>query len=636
MCGICGKLMFDREVNVSPALVKTMADTIGHRGPDDEGYYLSGPIGLGFRRLSIIDLSTGHQPISNEDGSIWVVFNGEIYNYAQLRSELLAKGHVFKTQTDTEVLVHLYEEYGPELLEELRGMFAFALWDEKKRTLLLARDRVGIKPLYYWLTATSLLFASEVKAILADPSVKAGTDPVAVDHFMTYLYGSGERTIFKGVSKLLPGHYMVVKDGEPRIRQYWDLSFPASRSTKSMGESADELSELLARSVSDHMIADVPVGILLSGGVDSTAMLSYAIEQTNKQTSTFTIGFDDQQCTDERPYARIAAQKYGTKHYEMTITAKDFLDCLPLYVWHMEEPVCEPPAIALYYITKLAREHVTVLISGEGGDEAFAGYQNYRNIFWLEAIKSILGPMARPVSALTAVLGLLPGLDRIRKYAPLLNVPFEDYYYSRTADPFQLFNPIKKEIFTPDFQATLRSNARNNGSISGDYLKKAAGFDVLNRMLYVDTKTWLPDDLLIKADKMTMANSLELRVPLLDHRVLEFAAALPRHYKLHGVTTKHILKKALSQRVPAKILERKKTGFPVPYERWIRSEFRDAFSAILTDRKTLQRGYFQKSAVEKMLCANPRGMNYSKEIFSLVVLELWHRTFVDGVPAKLN
>src|ERR1700733_8923842 len=335
MCGICGKLMLGRGETVSPALVKAMADTIEHRGPDDYGYYVSGPIGLGFRRLAIIDLNSGHQPLSNEDGTIWIVFNGEIYNYQELRKFLLSKGHVFKTQTDTEVIVHLYEELGPQCLEKLRGMFAFAIWDENKKTLLLARDRVGIKPLYYSLTDEAIVFGSEIKAILADPSINRELAPEIIDRFLTFLYVPGEETLLKGVRKLAPGHYLLVRNGKAELRQYWDLQFSKPSNPLSLNEAENELSNLLAEAVELHMIADVPVGVLLSGGVDSTAVLSFAAERTDKEISSYTVGFSDSGVADERPYAKLAAETFGTQHHDMTITASDFAAFLPQYVWHM-------------------------------------------------------------------------------------------------------------------------------------------------------------------------------------------------------------------------------------------------------------------------------------------------------------
>jgi asparagine synthase (glutamine-hydrolysing) len=627
MCGICGKLIFRGEGAVSPGLVKAMADTMYHRGPDDEGYYVSGPIGLGFRRLSIIDLQSGHQPLSNEDGTIWIIFNGEIYNYQELREFLLSKGHIFKTKTDTEVIVHLYEEFGPECLQKLRGMFGFAIWDEKTKTILLARDRVGIKPIYYCLRDKSLVFASEIKAILADPSVDREIEPELIDRFLTFKYMPGKETLLKGIQKLAPGHYLLIKNGNPVVRQYWDLQFAEPRQNMTVEEAESQLFDLLIKTVESHMIADVPVGVLLSGGVDSTGVLSLAVNQTQKKISSFTVGFDGQEVADERPYARLAAQRFGTQHHDMTITAEDFAAFMPEYVWHMEEPVCEPPAIAMYYVSKLARNYVTVLLSGEGGDEAFAGYSNYRNLVWLERFKQGISPLNGAVAQGLSAANSLLNMPRMAKYVPLMTDTFPDYYHSRTSirnrHARNGFNQLYSADFAPsiDHEHSLEPLRRLQTHVRGQ--------NTLNAMLYIDTKTWLPDDLLIKADKMTMANSIELRVPLLDHRVLEFAASLPPSFKLKGFTRKYILKKTLSHQIPKEIRNRKKAGFPVPYGSWLRNELKDMVSTVLMDPKTLNRGYFRKDAVEKLLKANSNGSDYSKDIFSLLSLELWQRRFLD-------
>jgi asparagine synthase (glutamine-hydrolysing) len=619
--------MFDTEARVSPSLVKAMADTIQHRGPDDEGYYVSGPIGLGFRRLSIIDLKSGHQPLSNEDGSLQIIFNGEIYNYQELRTFLLSKGHVFKTQTDTEVIVHLYEELGPQCLEKLCGMFAFAIWDENAKTLFLARDRVGIKPLYYCLTDRSLVFASEIKAILADPSIKREIAPEMIDRFLTFLYVPGEETLLKGILKLPPGHYLLVKDGRPTLRQYWDLQFAQPSRNISLKDAESELLSLLEKTVQQHMIADVPVGVLLSGGVDSTGVLSFAAEQTRKEISSFTVGFSGGQVADERPYARLAAETFGTRHHEMTISPEDFASFLPRYVWHMEEPVCEPPAIAMYYVSKLARKYVTVLLSGEGGDEAFAGYSNYRNLVWLERVKRGLSPMNGVLSRGLSIAGSLFHSSLAAKYAPLMNHRFPDYYNGRTSNPYRYTGNGLGSLYSASYARGIdREHSLEPVRRLQEHVR---GQNTLDAMLYIDTKTWLPDDLLVKADKMTMANSIELRVPLLDHRLLEFAASLPSSLKLNGFSTKYILKKTMSKRIPQAILNRKKTGFPVPYESWIRKDLKDLVWDVLTDRETINRGYFSKDAIERLLQANSKGADYSKEIFSLLSLELWQRAFLE-------
>jgi len=635
MCGICGKVGFDQSVSVSAPLINGMLETIRHRGPDDQGIYLAPGVGLGFVRLSIIDMATGHQPLPNEDGTVWVVFNGEIYNFRELRTFLAGKGHVFKTRSDTEVIVHLYEELGPQCVDRLRGMFAFALWDHNAKTLLLARDRVGIKPLYYSLTEKAIVFGSEIKAILADPTVRRDLAPEMIDRFLTFLYVPGQETLLRSVRKLAPGHSLVVKsDGTSETRQYWDLKFVTPSEPPTLKRAESELSGLLAEVVAQHMVADVPVGVLLSGGVDSTAVLSCAVDGAQEQISSYTVGFSGSGFADERPYARLAADRFHSRHRDMTISSGDFAEFLPKYVWHMEEPVCEPPAIAMYYVSKFARNYVKVLLSGEGGDEAFAGYNNYRSIVWMERLKQICpsfnGPVSRGLSRLNAWVHS-PGLG---KYSPLIDSVFPHYYYSRTSTPYRYSGNGIGELYSTDFlkridrELTLEPVRKLFPAVKSE--------SILHQMLYIDTKTWLPDDLLIKADKMTMANSLELRVPLLDHRLLEFAASLPSHYKLNGLTLKYIWRKALAKRVPNTILKRKKAGFPVPYESWLRNEFRDDIRGILTDTKTLQRGYFEKQGIEKLLKSNIEHGLFAKELFSLVTLELWHRMFLDREIVSLR
>jgi asparagine synthase (glutamine-hydrolysing) len=624
MCGICGKLNLDRQEPVNLGLLRQMMDLLHHRGPDGGGEYRSGPVGLGHRRLSIIDLSTGGQPMSNEDGTVWVVYNGEIYNFPELRGDLRAHGHQFKSTTDTEVIVHLYEELGVESVARLRGMFAFALWDDRKQVLLLARDRVGIKPLYYTNTGSALLFASEIKSLLADPSVPRRVNLRAVDRFLTYYYLPGNETLLDGIYKLDPGCYLTAHDGRIAVRQYWDLRFDTSPRWTSLDQTVEALRELLRRTVKDHMISDVPVGVLLSGGVDSTGVLRYAVEETDKPIHTFTIGFARAAFPDERPYARLAAQRFGTTHHEITITAEDFRDFLPRYVWHMEEPVCEPPAVNLYYVSRLARESsVKVLLSGEGGDEAFGGYQNYRNLLLLEGLKSVFGPAKGLLRFGLQALGDL-GWKRVGRYSNLVHPTLSQYYFSRTATPGTVFNRQKHALYTKDFAELL--GEQTHDAPTRWLFERADGQSLLNQMLYVDTKTWLPDDLLVKADKMTMATSVELRVPLLDFQVLEFAASLPSRYKVQRWSTKRVLKAALEEFVPHEIIKRKKTGFPVPYEHWILNDLREWVAEVLCEKKTMDRGYFDEKMVLRIL---GNAKECPKEVFSLLVLELWHRTFVD-------
>jgi asparagine synthase (glutamine-hydrolysing) len=628
MCGICGKFFLtDESRQVSRASLEGMMASMDHRGPDEHGMYFFKNVGLGHKRLRIIDLNTGAQPLSNEDNTVWVVYNGEIYNYLQLRQLLLGKGHQFRTMSDTEVIVHLYEEFGEGLVPKLDGMFSFALWDQKTGFLMLARDRVGIKPLYYCRTKDALLFASEIKAILSDPTVTREIDPHTIDSFLRFGYVSGERTLFGNIQKLQPGHYLTVSGGELKTKEYWDLKFSDIRKDQGIAESVQELDELLGKTIRNHIISDVPVGVLLSGGVDSTALLSYAAQSVGMTLSTFTIGFDEYGGMDERLSARAAASRFGTKHFEATFTARDFAECLPKCVWHMEEPVCEPPAIALYFITKLAREHVTVLLSGEGGDEAFAGYKNYRDLVWLERLKAALGPLMPPFAQVCKTVAEMAGSQKLRRFAAYGSLAPEQYYHSRTSNPLSFFNVNRDSLYTGQFAAQLEDQADER--FPGSMLRNPLQAQFLQQLLYIDTKTWLPDDLLVKADKMSMANSVELRVPFLDHHVLEFAASLPARHKLRGFETKYVLKRALSTRVPKQTLKRPKTGFPVPYNTWLRTELKGFAWDILTDPATLRRGYFQQDAVERLLRQNARDGSCSKEMFSLIVLELWHRAFAD-------
>ena len=631
MCGIAGKLVFDPAAWIERGDIEAMLRPMAHRGPDGQGIHLDGNIGLGHLRLSIIDLSTGSQPMANEDETIWIVFNGEIYNFQELRERLLAKGHVFRSHSDTEVIIHLYEELGPECVSELRGMFAFAIWDSMRRRLFLARDRVGIKPLYYCQTGQALYFASELKAIITDPSVAREINCDALRNFLSFAFVPGEDTLFKSISKLLPGHYLMMEQGKVIKRQYWDLRFTRDRWSMPFEEAVEELHGLLGTTVRNHMIADVPVGILLSGGIDSSAILNFAVNATDKRIRTFTVGFDGNQVVDERPYARMSAERFGTEHHEITISADDFWRFLPSYAWHMEEPVCEPPAVALYYISKLARQHVKVLLSGEGGDEAFAGYPNYPNMMRLERLRAAMGPLARPAGIAAGLAGRLFGEPRVERYGAALGRSLFSHYFSRTSGPTAYFHRHAARFLTPEFleQSGSASPSRFIRDLTGRVQQES----LLDQMLYVDTKTWLPDDLLVKADKITMANSLELRVPLLDHLVLEFAASLPAQFKVAGKETKRVLKAAFARTLPKEVLTRKKAGFPVPYEGWLRNGLKGRIEEVLLSDRAVSRGYFQKKEVSRLLQANSRHGNSAVEIFSLLAVELWHHEFMDRAPA---
>lgn len=631
MCAICGKLNLDPEQPGAATVVRAMADAMVHRGPDGEGFHVEGPVALGHRRLSIIDLATGDQPMANEDGTVWIVFNGEIYNFEALRRQLLARGHHFKTSSDTEVILHLYEEKGVACLEDLRGMFAFALWDRGQRRLFLARDRLGIKPLYYYQGATAFWFASEIKALLVDPAVPRTVQLEAIATFLQFHYLPGEQTPLEGIRKLAPGHYLLWEAGRLTERAFWDLKFEPSAQWATLEGAAEGLTALLAETVQLHLLSDVPLGVLLSGGVDSSALLSFAARSTDRKVRTFTVGFEGQRVVDERPFARQAARAFGAEHHELSLSASEFWDFLPAYAWHMEELVCEPPAVALYYVAKLARRHVKVLLSGEGGDEAFGGYPNYPNRLRLRRWETRLGKLAGVVGSLAGLAGRLLGDERLLHYAAALGRPLAASYFSRTSGPSSFFLRQAPAVLSPDFLETVRRTSP--AGYMARLLEPMGGQPLLHQMLYADTKTWLPDDLLVKADKMTMATSVELRVPLLDHKVLEFAASLPPEFKVRGSETKRVLKHAFGRVLPAEVLQRRKAGFPVPYAGWLRGELRPRLEEMLLSGSATQRGYFRPGAVEKLLAQNARTGRFSKEVFMLLVLELWQRRFVDAPRA---
>jgi asparagine synthase (glutamine-hydrolysing) len=634
MCGIAGKLHLQSPRPVERSEIADMLVPMRHRGPDGDGILTEGPVGLGHLRLSIIDLEAGAQPLSNEDASVWIVFNGEIYNYLELREQLLSKGHVFRTQSDTEVIVHLYEDFGPDCVNQLQGMFAFAIWDRRAQTLLLARDRVGIKPLYYYQVPGVIAFASELKALLTTTEAPSDLNHSAVDAFWCFNYLPGQLTMFRGILKLLPGHLLVARpSGHITVRQYWDLSYPQEPRDLSLAEAAEELSELLRRTIRSHMIADVPVGFLVSGGVDSSAVLSFAAKETQKAIHTFTIGFEGQGVVDERPYARLMAERVGSRHFEATLSAQEFWDCLPTLFWHLDEPVCEPPAVALYLISKLARQHVKVLLSGEGGDEAFGGYPNYPNQLAVQSLRHCLGPMRHWLGPLATQFFSALRQNRLALYTSQLNRPVSDYYWSRVGSPQRRYanQPASTTAqYTNDLRAVLDIESTN--SFMSALFATVRDRPLLDQLLYVDTKTWLPDDLLIKADKMTMASSLELRVPLLDHKVLEYACSLRPSHKVSGRSTKRVLKAAFASILPSEILTRKKAGFPVPYGRWLAVELHEATRELLLDSSSFVSRYFTKSSIEDLVDSHKGQKTAERELFSLLSLELWHRSLLSHKP----
>ena len=629
MCGICGKINFTGKP-VEEGLLRAMAETLTHRGPDDEGVYIGGSVGLGHRRLSVIDLSkAAHQPMPNEDETLWIVYNGEVYNFEELKEELLAKGHRFRSHSDTEVILHLYEEEGAKSVERLRGMFAFAIWDTKKKELFLARDRTGQKPLFYRIDDKdeTFHFASEIKAILKDPTVKARPDLTAIDHYMTWQCVPAPYSAFDGIKKLPPAHYMTIKDGKAKLTRYWRLDYtPKLDMTES--EIKSKLVYEMREAVKLRMISDVPLGAFLSGGVDSSAVVALMAEVSNQPIKTFAIGFKDA-AYNELSYAKIIAERFKTNHTEFIIEP-NALEILPKLVWHYGEPFADSSAIPTYYVSQLARDKVTVALNGDGGDESFAGYERYMANELSDRITRFLPkPLARLMLMIAMKLphGTSPKntLWRAKRFLQgSLKTP-----EMRNADWMGHFSPeIKRELYTSDLLDKLSESLPYDA-----YLKRFSETDAvssLDKLLYNDINSYLPEDLLVKVDVASMASSLEARSPFLDHKFMEFAATIPSSLKLKGRTTKYILKEALRGILPDNILFRPKMGFAVPIDRWFKNELKEMAYDTLLSTKAIERGYFKAASIERILNEHVTGKwNWHHQIYNLLMLELWHREFID-------
>ncbi|MFQ5456015.1 MAG: asparagine synthase (glutamine-hydrolyzing) [Nitrospirota bacterium] len=620
MCGICGIFYLNQNHVMDKNLLVDMRDQLTHRGPDDAGIYLNQNIGLGHRRLSIVDLSpAGHQPMSNEDGSIWVVYNGEIYNYLEIKRELMDKGHLFRSNTDTETIIHAYEEFGKECVKKFRGMFAFAIWDNREKHLFLSRDRMGIKPLYYYHSKDVFIFSSEIKAILASNMIEREVETSVLDAFLSLGYVPSPLTMFKGISKLLPGYSISVNnDGKFQIARYWNLNFERAADI-SFEEAQEELDLLLKQSVKMHLMSEVSLGIFLSGGLDSSAVTALMSKVTDQTIKTFSVGYKGADEANELEFARKVANIFRTEHHEFILQPYDFLDSIPRLVEDTEEPLVETAAIPLYYISKKAKEFATVLLSGEGSDEIFAGYDLYRKMLSIEKNRIWLRP-----------LSLIPDAwlysDKHKKYLDWFSMPLSERYRGTSCD---LTKRIKKDFYSPElFNHSQQHNYIDK--VFTDYFKEVNGQLTLSQLLYVDTKTWLLDDLLLKADKMTMSTSVELRVPFLDHKVVEFATSLPPQYKLNKQGGKLILKKLMERYLPQDIIYRSKMGFAVPTRRWFGSNLLDQVKQILLSKPFLERGFFQKEYIENKLKNHQNGKeDNSRRIFSLLVLDRWFKTFID-------
>ena len=570
-------------------------------------------------------LPAGNNLISNEDGSVVVVFNGEIYNYQELRDRLRAEGHIFATSSDTEVIVHLYEDLGEECVSELRGMFTFALWDVARQRLFLGRDRLGIKPLYYADAGGSLIFGSEIKAILQHPRIEAQLDRQALSHYLSLKYVPAPQTMFAGIRALPPGHTMTCDRRSVKIKRYWRLSYAGSQSNRMREEEcAEQLEALLRESVKIHLMSDVPFGAFLSGGVDSSTIVALMSQLMDRPVKTFSVGFDgDGEQFSELPFARLVAKRYETDHNEILITPNDFMDLAEKVVWHLDQPIADNACVANYMVSELAARQVKMVLTGEGGDELFAGYARYAG----ERISSwfrFLPKQARLLALKTA--GRLPGLRRPKVALFALCQPDE---LTRFTNWFPLFNrDMKQELLSETYKREL-PDIYSEG-IFAEQLADTDAVDPLNRMLYVDTKLWLPDDLLARGDKTSMAVSLEGRVPLLDHKLVEFAASLPPHLKLKGLTRKYLLKKVARRWLPTEIVDRKKQGFPIPFSVWFRREARSFVRDLLSPAVIKRRGLYNPAFVEKLLDEHDAGTaDHQFLIWGLLSVELWHRAFLD-------
>ena len=619
MCGIAGILNYRTEQPVDLAQLGAMADTMVHRGPDDDGMFVSGPVGLAHRRLSIIDLSGGHQPMFNEDGSVAIVFNGEIYNHRALRAELESKGHVYRTQSDTESIVHAYEQFGAGFERHLTGMFAFALWDASSRRLVLSRDRLGIKPVYYTVHDGRLMFASEIKAILAIDGIDRRVDLDALDAYLSLRYVPGPKTLFKNIFKLQPGHTMSVADGRLTVQQYWDLQFTQESWTEE--RALDELQSLLFEVCQSHLMSDVPSGVFLSGGLDSSSVAAVLKTVLNDPVMTFTVGYEGAGRLNEFDTAGLVSRHTNTRHHEVLLPAKDFADWIPKMVWHLDEPVGDAACIPLFFLSKEAKARATVLLSGEGADEIFAGYYLYKKMTAMNRLQA--GALALPARLVSRALTPLAGRTKAARYLRMLGRPLEERYRGVSG---QFMAGIRQELVKPILGAESDASLLTRTFTS--YYDQVRSEDDLNRMLFVDTKTWLPDDLLVKADKMTMAASVELRVPFLDHRMVEFAARLPVSLKLRGGQTKYLLKTLMQRYLPSEVVHQTKKGFPVPIAAWFRDGLFELAGEMLLDQKSATGPFLDQNGVRKLLNWHKTGRHdFSNELWGLLVLEYWFRTF---------
>jgi asparagine synthase (glutamine-hydrolysing) len=637
MCGIAGILEFGRDTRVNASALREMCRVISHRGPDDKGFYTDGSLGIGMRRLSIVDLATGHQPISNEDGSLWIVYNGELYNHLALREELISRGHSYSTHSDTETIIHAFEEYGADCVQHLRGMFAFAIWNRNTKTLFIARDRLGIKPLYYRIDEQRLLFGSEIKAILAHGSVRPEFNRAGLPEFLAFGYLSGEESFYSGIKKLLPGHTMTVgPGGQVEIRQYWDLDNSKLHKSRDENYYVQGYRELLEGAVNSHLMSDVPLGVFLSGGLDSSAVAALMTKIRREPIETFSVGYGEQSYS-ELPYARRVSEHIRSTHREVLLTEEGFFGALPHLIWHEDEPIVWPSSVSLYFVAKLARERVTVVLTGEGSDETLAGYTRYaftlKNASMDRAYRSVVPRMFRRAIRNSLANSSLLGATLRRKLEHTFigkdGEAWESFYFDNFLTAFS--GAEQSQLLTEDFaNECTPETAYKNVLAYWERSAEQAGDAMLQRLLYTDIKTYLVE-LLMKQDNMSMAASIESRVPFLDHVLVEFATRIPREVQLQGLAGKRILKKAVEDLLPHEIIYRPKLGFPTPWSGWLGGPRLEMIRALLLEQRSLERGYFRREAIEKLFDEHraKHRDNYDR-IWRLLNLELWHRVCLEG------
>ncbi len=619
MCGICGVSFQNNPV--SESLVKAMCDKITHRGPDEAGYFVHENFGMGMRRLSIIDLNTGTQPIYNEDHSLAIVFNGEIYNFKTIRDALQAKGHKFYTNTDTEAIIHAYEEYGEDSPVHLNGMFAYSIFDQKKKKLFLVRDRVGIKPLYYYWDGKTFAYGSEIKTILEVPGIDRAIDVEALNHFLTFEYISSPESIFKKIRKLPPGHWLVFENGQMTVQKYWDIPF--TEEFYSEEEAKEELRSLMSDSVNLRLISDVPLGAFLSGGIDSSTIVGLMAGHMTQPVKSFSIGFEESSY-NELEYAHTVAKAFQTEHKEFIIQP-DAVSMVEKLIYHLDEPFGDFSIFPTYLVSKMAREHVTVILSGDGGDELFGGYDTYIADKMARTYRQIPGfirkrlvePFARALPPTSQKKGLI---NKIKRFAEGAAYP-DDLQHVRWM--IFLSDVDRARLFLPDHVEKFRDGA--TFQFMRDYFSQARTADRLNQQSFVDVKTYLVDDILVKVDRMSMATSLEARVPFLDHRIVEFAFRVPGSLKIKNGETKYILKETMRDLLPEKILTRDKQGFSIPIKNWIRNELKDMMLDILSPEKIRREGFFQVDYINRLVDEHLRGKeNHSHRLWALMMFEWWY------------